>query len=90
MTAGTCRRDLPSRWWRHRSGTASPTDRTTKETHTLRKIILGLVATAAIAAPLALSAPANAATLDANGVVTVAKGDIQNAWAGTTPGGTTA
>ena len=28
----------------------------------MRKIILGLVATAAIAAPLALSAPANAAT----------------------------
>ncbi len=46
----------------------------------MRKIILGLVATAALAAPLALAAaPANAATTSAEGVVTVTKGDIQHA-----------
>ena len=43
----------------------------------MKKIILGLVAAAAVAAPLALSAgSASAATTDANGVVTVSKGEI--------------
>ena len=42
----------------------------------MRKIILGLVAAAAIAAPLAFATSANAATTDANGVVTVSKGEI--------------
>ena len=45
----------------------------------MRKIILGLVATAAIAAPLALPASANAATVDTAGIGTVAKGDVQTA-----------
>src|SRR3954462_14457717 len=62
MTAVTRRRDLPRRWWRHRSGTESCNARTTKETHPLRKIILGLVATAAFAAPMAVAGSANAAT----------------------------
>jgi hypothetical protein len=43
----------------------------------MKKIILGLVAAASVAAPIALSAgSANAATTDANGVVTVSKGEI--------------
>ena len=43
----------------------------------MKKIILGLVAAAAVAAPIALSAgSASAATTDANGVVTVSKGEI--------------
>ena len=43
----------------------------------MKKIILGLVAAAAVAAPIALTAgSANAATTDANGVVTVSKGEI--------------
>ena len=47
---------------------------------TKKKIILGLVAAAAIAAPLALAAPANAAVAyDAQSVGTVSKGDVQTA-----------
>jgi len=43
----------------------------------MKKIILGLVAAAAVAAPIALSAgSASAATTDVNGVVTVSKGEI--------------
>jgi len=46
----------------------------------MKKFVLGLVAAAAVAAPIALSAgSANAATTDAKGVVTVTKGDIQSA-----------
>ena len=45
--------------------------------------LMALVALAAIAVPIA-----NAASTDANRVVTVSKGDIQSARAGTTPGGT--
>ena len=72
MTAGTCSPALARRSWSYRSGTESPKRRTTKETHTLRKIILGLVATAAIAAPIALAAgPANAAGQRCQEAVTV-------------------
>jgi hypothetical protein len=43
----------------------------------MKKIILGLFAAAAVAAPIALSAgSASAATTDASGVVTVGKGEI--------------
>ena len=42
----------------------------------MRKIIIGLVAAAAIATPLAFASSANAATTDASGVVTVSKGEI--------------
>ena len=42
----------------------------------MRKILLGLVAAAAIATPLAAATAANAATTDANGVVTVSKGEV--------------
>ncbi len=42
----------------------------------MRKRILGLVALAAIAAPIAFASSANAATTDANGVVTVSKAEI--------------
>ncbi len=43
----------------------------------MKKIILGFVAAAAVAAPLALSAgSASAATTDVNGVVTISKGEI--------------
>ena len=42
----------------------------------MRKILLGLVAAAAIATPLAIATAANAATTDVNGVVTVSKGEI--------------
>jgi len=42
----------------------------------MRKLPLGPVATAAIASPIALATSANAATTDANGVVTVSKGEI--------------
>jgi hypothetical protein len=45
----------------------------------MKKFILGLVATAAIASPIAMAASANAATTDVNGVVTVSKGDVQDA-----------
>ena len=52
-------------------------DESQKDTHTLKKIILGLLAATAVAAPIAASAPsANAATTDANGVVTVAKAEV--------------
>jgi hypothetical protein len=50
-----------------------------KGTHTLKKLILGLAATATIAVPLALAGPANAATTDVNGVVNVSKGEVQTA-----------
>ena len=51
-----------------------------QDIHTsMNKIILGLVAATAVAAPLAMSAPANAATANADGSVTVTKGDIQSA-----------
>ncbi len=46
----------------NRAGTASRNDESQKDTHTLKKLILGLAATAAIAAPVAMAAPANAAT----------------------------
>ena len=42
----------------------------------MRKTFLGLAVIAAIATPLAFASSANAATTDANGVVTVAKGEI--------------
>jgi hypothetical protein len=43
----------------------------------MRKIVLGLVAATAVAAPIAMAASsANAATTDVNGVVTVTKGEI--------------
>ena len=42
----------------------------------MRKIILGLVAATAIVGPIAFATSANAATTDANGVVTVAKAEI--------------
>jgi hypothetical protein len=42
----------------------------------MRKRILGLVAIAAIAAPLAFASSATAATTDVNGVVTVSKGEV--------------
>ncbi len=42
----------------------------------MRKRILGLVALAAIAAPIAFASSANAATTDVDGVVTVDKGEI--------------
>ena len=43
----------------------------------MRKLVLGLVAATAVAAPIAMAASsANAATTDANGVVTVTKGEI--------------
>jgi hypothetical protein len=42
----------------------------------MRKILLGLVATAAIASPIALASSADAATTDGNGVVTVAKAEV--------------
>ena len=42
----------------------------------MRKIILGLVAATAIVSPIAFATSANAATTDANGVVTVSKGEI--------------
>ena len=42
----------------------------------MRKIILGFAALAAIATPIALASSADAATTDANGVVTVAKGEV--------------
>jgi len=46
----------------------------------MRKLVLGLVAATAVAAPIAMAASsANAATTDANGVVTVTKGDVQAA-----------
>ena len=45
----------------------------------MRKIILGLAATAAIAAPLALAASANAAVAVDNGIGHVDKGDVQSA-----------
>ena len=49
----------------------------------MKKIILGLVAAAAVAAPIALSAgSANAATTDVNGVVTVSKGEIMGQFPG--------
>jgi hypothetical protein len=43
---------------------------------TMRKLILGVVAAAAIATPLVAATAANAATTDVNGVVTVSKGEI--------------
>ena len=43
----------------------------------MKKLILGLVAAAAVVTPMAMAAgSANAATTDANGVVTVSKGEI--------------
>jgi len=45
----------------------------------MKKLILGLVAATVVAAPLAMSAPANAATANSDGSVTVTKGDIQSA-----------
>ena len=43
----------------------------------MKKFILGLVAAAAVVTPMAMAAgSANAATTDANGVVTVSKGEI--------------
>ena len=54
----------------------APRHTTKKGTTTMRKVILGLAAAAAIAAPLTLAGTANAATTDANGVVTVAKGEV--------------
>ena len=46
----------------------------------MKKFILGGLAAAAVIAPIALTAgSASAATTDANGVVTVTKGDIQSA-----------
>jgi hypothetical protein len=45
----------------------------------MRKILIGLVAAAAIATPFVAATSANAATTDASGVVTVTKGDIQTA-----------
>ena len=42
----------------------------------MKKFILGLVAAAAIASPIAMAASANAATTDVNGVVNVSKGEI--------------
>ena len=42
----------------------------------MRKILLGVVAAAAIATPLVAATAANAATTDVNGVVTVSKGEI--------------
>ena len=39
----------------------------------MRKILLGLVAAAAIATPLVVATAANAATTDVNGVVTVTR-----------------
>ena len=44
----------------------------------MRKIILGLVAATAIVSPIAFATSANAATTDANGVVTVAKAEVMN------------
>ena len=38
----------------------------------MKKLILGLAATAAIAAPVAMAAPADAATTGTDGIVTVA------------------
>ena len=44
----------------------------------MRKLVLGLVAATAVAAPIAMTVSSvNAATVDANGVVTVTKGDVQ-------------
>ena len=46
----------------------------------MKKFILGGLAAAAVIAPIALTAgSASAATTDANGVVTVTKGDVQSA-----------
>lgn len=45
----------------------------------MRKILIGLVAAAAIAIPFVAATSANAATTDADGSVTVTKGDIQSA-----------
>ena len=42
----------------------------------MKKFLLGLVAAAAIASPIAMATSANAATTDVNGVVTVSKGEI--------------
>src|SRR5690349_21122026 len=78
MTAVTSRRDLPRRWWRHRRGTESPGATTTKETNTLRKISLGLVATAVVAAPLTLAGSANAATTPNGGTVFLSKSTLQS------------
>ena len=46
----------------------------------MRKIILGLTAAAAIAAPLALAGSASAATIDAAGKGFVGKGEVQTAF----------
>src|ERR1700752_3874651 len=46
----------------------------------MRKLLLGVVAAAAIATPLVAATAANAATTDANGVITVTKGEVQSAF----------
>lgn len=43
----------------------------------MKKIILGLVAATAVAAPLAMSAPANAYTVNTDGSLHVTKGEVQ-------------
>jgi hypothetical protein len=50
-----------------------------EETPTMRKIILGLVAATAVAAPLVMAAPANAYTANADGTTSVTKGEVQTA-----------
>src|SRR5262245_23949424 len=53
---------------------------TERHTTRMKKIILGLVAAAAVAAPIALSAgSASASVAVTNGVGFVGKGDVQNA-----------
>ena len=48
----------------------------------MRKTLLGLVATAAIATPLALASSASAhVTYDSNAVGSISKGEVQSGWA---------
>jgi len=46
----------------------------------MKKIILGLVAATAVAAPLAMSAPANAYTVNTDSSLHVTKGEVQTAF----------
>jgi hypothetical protein len=82
MTAGTSPPACEQRSWTHCRGTESPNRLNNESEHILRKIVLGLVAAAAIGTPLALAAPANADVAGTIDTTTYSDGEYHHPYKG--------